>query len=147
MSINKKLLIEGSPLTTDDGTATPVFLPGRAGRPPPPNHPLSSICVCIYLYKTLYSQFGNTKIFTKHIFPPQVIGCETCEEGIHRAWTPSQAVCADHAWPLLQWTLNSVLSACGNDSERIRPPSGQGNLEEEKTDTNHPCLRTVSIGM
>ena len=25
-------------------------------------------------------------------------------------------VCADHAWPPLQWTLNSVLSACGNDS-------------------------------
>ena len=56
-------------------------------------------------------------------------------------------VCADRAWPPLQWTLNSVLSACGNDSGRIRPPSGQGNLEEEKTDTNHPCLRTVSIEM
>ena len=56
-------------------------------------------------------------------------------------------VCADHAWPLLQWTLNSVLSACGNDNGRIRPPSGQGNLEEGKTDTNHPCLQTVSIEM
>ena len=54
-------------------------------------------------------------------------------------------VCADRAWPPLQWTLNSVLRACGNDNGRIRPPSGQGNLEEEKTDTNHPCLRTVSI--
>ena len=48
-------------------------------------------------------------------------------------------VCADSAWPPLQWTLNSVLSACGNDSGRIRPPSGQGNLEEGKTDTDHPC--------
>ena len=56
-------------------------------------------------------------------------------------------VCADRAWPPLQWTLNSVLSACGNAKGRIRPPSGQGNLEEEKTDTNHPCLRTVSIEM
>ena len=56
-------------------------------------------------------------------------------------------VCADHAWPPLQWTLNSVLSACGNDKGRIRPPSGQGNLEEEKTDTNHPWLRTLSIRM
>ena len=56
-------------------------------------------------------------------------------------------VCADRAWPSLQWTLNSVLSACGNDNGRIRPPSGQGNLEEEKTDTNHPCLWTVSIRM
>ena len=56
-------------------------------------------------------------------------------------------VCADGEWPSLQWTLNSVLSAYGNDNGRIRPPSGQGNLEEEKTDTNHPCLRTVSIGM
>ena len=54
-------------------------------------------------------------------------------------------VCADRAWPPLQWTLNSVLSTCGNDNGRIRPHSGQGNLEEEKTDTNHPCLRTVSI--
>ena len=54
---------------------------------------------------------------------------------------------ADRAWPPLQWTLNSVLSACGNDNGRIRPPSGQGNLEEEKTDTNHPCLRTLSIRM
>ena len=56
-------------------------------------------------------------------------------------------VCADLAWPPLQWTLNSVLSACGNDNGRIRPPSGQGNLEEEKTDTNHPFLRTVPMGM
>ena len=56
-------------------------------------------------------------------------------------------VCADRAWPPLQWTLNSVLSACGNDKGRIRPPSGHGNLEEEKTDLNHPCLRTVSIEM
>ena len=52
---------------------------------------------------------------------------------------------ADRAWPPLQWTLNSVLSACGNDNGKVRPPSGQGNLEEEKTDTNHPCLWTVSI--
>ena len=42
--------------------------------------------------------------------------------------------------PPLQWTLNSVLSACGNDNVKIRRPSGQGNFEEEKTDTNHPCL-------
>ena len=56
-------------------------------------------------------------------------------------------VCADLAWPPLQRTLHSVLSACGNDKGRTRPCSGQGNLEEEKTDTNHPCLRTVSIGM
>ena len=54
-------------------------------------------------------------------------------------------VCSDRAWPPLQWTLNSVLSAWGNDKGRIRPPSGQGNLEEEKT--NHPCLQTVSIEM
>ena len=57
-------------------------------------------------------------------------------------------VCADRAWPPLQWTLSSVLSACGNDNGRNKtPPSGQGNLEEEKTDTNHPCLWTVSIKM
>ena len=56
-------------------------------------------------------------------------------------------VCADCAWPPLQWTLSSVHSACGNDKGRTRPRSGQGNLEEEKTDTNRPCLRTVSIRM
>ena len=72
---------------------------------------------------------------------------EEIEEGIHRAGLHLRPVCADHAWPPLQGTLSSVLSACGNDKGRIRPPSGQGNLEEEKTDTNHPCLRTVSIGM
>ena len=61
-------------------------------------------------------------------------------------------VCADRAWPPLQWTLNSVFSACGNDNGRIRPPSRQGNLEEEKTDTNHLCLpdtiyQNVSTGL
>ena len=40
-------------------------------------------------------------------------------------------VCADRAWPPLQWTLNSVLSACGNDNGRIRPPSGQGKRRRE----------------
>ena len=36
---------------------------------------------------------------------------------------------ADLAWPPLQWTLNSVLSACGNDNGRIRPPLGRGILK------------------
>ena len=39
-------------------------------------------------------------------------------------------VCADRAWPPLQWTLSSVLSTCGKDNGRIRPPSGQANLED-----------------
>ena len=39
--------------------------------------------------------------------------------------------------PPLQWTLNSVLSACGNDKGRIRPPSGQGNLEDHIQVTHH----------
>ena len=38
-------------------------------------------------------------------------------------------VCADHAQPLLQWTLNSVLSACGDDNWKDKTPSGLGNLE------------------
>ena len=29
---------------------------------------------------------------------------------------------AEHAWPPLQWTLNSVFSAYGNNNRRIRPP-------------------------
>ena len=40
-----------------------------------------------------------------------------------------RAVRAGRAWPPLQWTLNSVLSACGNDSGRIRPPLGRGILK------------------
>ena len=36
---------------------------------------------------------------------------------------------AGHARPSLQWTLNSVLSACGNDNGRIRPPLGRGILK------------------
>ena len=36
---------------------------------------------------------------------------------------------ADHARPPLQWTLSSVLSACGNDNGRIRPPLGRGILK------------------
>ena len=36
---------------------------------------------------------------------------------------------ADRARPPLQWTLNSVLSACRNDNGRIRPPLGRGILK------------------
>ena len=72
----------------------------------------------------------------------QLVKKEFIGPGLHL-----RPVCADRAWPPLQWTLSSVLSACGNDKGRTRPPSGQGNLEEEKTNTNHPCLRTVSIEM
>ena len=36
---------------------------------------------------------------------------------------------AGRARPPLQWTLNSVFSACGNDKGRIRPPLGRGILK------------------
>ena len=36
---------------------------------------------------------------------------------------------ADHAWTPLQWTLNSVLRAYGNDNRRIRPPPDRGTLK------------------
>ena len=38
-------------------------------------------------------------------------------------------VCAGCAWPPLQWTLNSVLSAYRNDNGRIRSPLGGGILK------------------
>ena len=38
-------------------------------------------------------------------------------------------VCADHARLPLQWTLNSLLSACGNNNGRIRPPPDRGTLK------------------
>lgn len=76
MSISKKLLIEGSPLTTDDGTVTPVFLPGRAGQAPPPKHPLSSVCACISLQDPGFTIWKHKSLHKAH-FPRQVIGCET----------------------------------------------------------------------
>ena len=36
---------------------------------------------------------------------------------------------ADHARPLLQWTLNSVFSAYENNNRRIRPPADRGTLK------------------
>ena len=36
---------------------------------------------------------------------------------------------AHRARPPLQWTLNSLLSACGNDNERRRPPPDRGTLK------------------
>ena len=59
----------------------------------------------------------STKIMKKEFIGP----------GLHL-----RPVCVGCARPPLQWTLNSVLSACGNDNGRLRRPSGQGNLEEEK---------------
>ena len=53
----------------------------------------------------------------------------TIEEGINKAWTPSQAIRAGRARPPLQWTLNSVLSTYGNDNGRVRPPLGRGILK------------------
>ena len=88
------------------------------------------------------ASFWSPRKLHPSIFHEVMLKKEFIGPGLHL-----RPVCADRAWPPLQWTLNSVLSACGNAKGRIRPPSGQGNLEEEKTDTNHPCLRTVSIGM
>ena len=72
------------------------------------------------------------------------VGCSVGEEGIHRAWIHLRPVCADRAWPPLQWTLNSVLSACGNDKGRTRPPPGRGILKKRKqtliTPASGQCL-------
>ena len=37
-----------------------------------------------------------------------------------------RSVCAGRAQPPLQWALNSVLSAYGNENGRIRPSLGRG---------------------
>ena len=50
-------------------------------------------------------------------------------------------VCADRAWLPLQWTPNSVLSACGNDKGRIRPPLGRGTLKKRKQTLITPASR------
>ena len=36
---------------------------------------------------------------------------------------------ADHAQPLLQWTLHFVFTVYGNDNRRIRPPPDRGSLK------------------
>ena len=38
-------------------------------------------------------------------------------------------VCGDHAQPPLQWTLGSLLSACGNDNGRMRSPPDRATLK------------------
>ena len=43
------------------------------------------------------------------------------EEGIHRPGLHLRPVNTDHAWPPLQWTLNSVFSAYGNDNRTHHP--------------------------
>ena len=40
---------------------------------------------------------------------------------------------ADPARPPLQWTLNSLLTACGNDDGRIRPPPDRGTCHIQVT--------------
>ena len=74
----------------------------------------------------------NTKIKLSEMLKKELIG-----PGLHL-----RPVRADCTRPPLQWTLNSVLSACGNDNGRIRPPLGRGILKITSrlraTDTNQP---------
>ena len=57
---------------------------------------------------------GGQKILKKEFIGP----------GLHL-----RPVRADPAGPPLQWTLNSLFSACGNDNGRIRPPPDRGTLK------------------
>ena len=52
---------------------------------------------------------------------PMALKKEFIGPGLHL-----RPVCADRARPPLQWTLNSVLSACGNGNGRVRPPLWAG---------------------
>ena len=64
---------------------------------------------------------------------PEELWTEVCDivlkEETDRAGLHLRPVCADHARPPLQWTLNSVLSAYGNYNRRIRPPLDRGILK------------------
>ena len=53
----------------------------------------------------------------------------TLKEETDRAGLHLRPVHADHAWPPLQWTLNSVLRAYGNYNRRIRPLLDRGILK------------------
>ena len=57
---------------------------------------------------------------------------------------------ADPARPPLQWTLNSVLSSCGNDNGRIRPPPDRGTLKRKQTlitPASDSIYRNVTTGL
>ena len=64
---------------------------------------------------------------------PEELWTEVCDivlkEETDKAGLHLRPVHADHAQPPLQWTLNSVLSACGNYNRRIRPPLDRGILK------------------
>ena len=60
----------------------------------------------------------------RNLYEGQEVKKEFIGPGLHL-----RPICADHAWLPLQWTLNSLLRACGNDNERIRPPPDRGILK------------------
>ena len=59
-----------------------------------------------------------------HVAVPLGVKKELIGPGLHL-----RPVRADHARPPLQWTWNSLLSACGIDNGRIRPPKGRGTVK------------------
>ena len=74
--------------------------------------------ICQQIWKTQqWSQDWKRSVFIP-ILKKKFIG-----PGLHL-----RPVRADPAWPPLQWTLNSLLSACGNNG-RIRPPLDRGTLK------------------
>ena len=67
---------------------------------------------CSYQLLEAYFKFGVILLKEEFIGP-----------GLHL-----RPVHADHARPPLQWTLNSCVSAYGNDKRKIRPPPDRGTL-------------------
>ena len=90
--------------------------------------------ICCYLVPTLQFIWTFSLAAISLLLKKEFIG-----PGLHL-----RPVCADRAWPPLQWTLHSVLSAGGNDKGRIRPPLGRGLLKKRKqtliTPASGQCL-------
>ena len=110
------------------GQPTPVFLPGQS-------HGQRSPRATVHGSQWVRHNWV-TSTFTLILI---IVKKEFVGPGLHL-----RPVCADRAWPPLQWTLNSVLSACGNDNGRIRSALGRGILKKRKqtliTPASGQCL-------
>ena len=84
---------------------------------------------CHFLFQWIYPALGSHPhlLYLLH-WPvgslPTALKKEFTGPGLHLG-----PVRAGRLRPPLQWTLNSVLSARGNDNGRIRPPLGRGILK------------------
>ena len=115
LATHSSILAWRIPRTEESGRLQPV---GSPSEPPPLRfeRPPLSCGSCWHAGEAPFVRLRSVLLKKEFIGP-----------GLHL-----RPVCADRAWPPLQWTPSSVLSACGNDKGRIRPPLGRGILKKRK---------------